>query len=102
MRKVLSIVVLGVLMCGSTSTLFAQDLLPSDAYYRDNIAVNEVAAKAPSLKIDEENPMPPGGGTGGGGWVGAPLEDAILPILMVSVLYGSFLLYRSRSRKAAK
>lgn len=43
MRKVLSIVILGVLMCGTTSTLFAQDLLPSDAYYRDNIAVNEVA-----------------------------------------------------------
>lgn len=95
-RKRISFIIISTLLCVNV-TLNAQDLLPSDSYYKDNIAVNEVHAQAPSLKSpDEENGGPGGGEWGGGGWVGSPVGDAVLPILVAGMIYGSFLLLRKR------
>jgi len=48
----------------------AEDLSPSEVFYRDHIVVYNVAAKAPQLK--NEAPLDPGGSfISGGGFVGA-------------------------------
>ncbi|PXV58419.1 hypothetical protein CLV62_1484 [Dysgonomonas alginatilytica] len=98
MRKYLSFIISGILFCVSVG-LNAQDLLPSDSYYKDNIAVNEVHAEAPSLKApggEDGGPGDGGGEWGGGGWVGSPVGDAILPIIAAGIAYASFLLLRRR------
>ncbi len=88
---------MGILFCVS-SIANAQDLLPSDSYYKDNIAVNEVHAEAPSLKIGDDD-LGPGNGNpewGGGGFVGSPVGDAVLPIVIAGLIYGLVLLLRRR------
>ena len=96
MRKFISFILLGVL-CSGASFLSAQDLLPSDTYYKDNIAVNEVHAKAPTLKSDEDDDDGPGGSEwGGGGWVGSPVGDAVVPITIAGLVYASVLTLRRR------
>jgi len=98
MRKFLSVIVLVALFIGSTN-LKAEDLLPSEAYYKEHIAVNEVSATSPTLKYpgsgDDDDELG-GTGTGQGGSVGAPIGDAIIPILVAGLCYGSFLLFRRR------
>lgn len=97
MKKFLSLII-GILLCG-TAALNAQDLLPSDSYYKDNIAVNEVKAEAPKLKVDGDlDEGIPGGSAewGGGGFVGSPVGDAILPITIAGLIYGSVLFLRRR------
>lgn len=98
MRKCLSFKILGILFCISAG-LSAQDLLPSDSYYKDNIAVNEVHASAPSLKApspEDNGPGDGGGEWGGGGFVGSPVGDAVLPVVVAGLVYASFLLLRRR------
>lgn len=98
MRKFLNYILLVVLLA-SAAVLNAQDLLPSDAYYKDNIAVNEVHAEAPSLRLPEIEDGGPGGGNaewGGGGFVGSPVGDAVLPLTIAGLIYGSFLFLRKR------
>ncbi|MBM7689527.1 hypothetical protein BCR24_12220 [Enterococcus ureilyticus] len=65
------LVVLGLLLNAlSPVTALAEDLLPSEVYYRDHIAVYEVNAKSPQLKQNEQ--LDPGGAAiGGGGYVGS-------------------------------
>lgn len=96
MKKYLSITLLSILV--SISYAFGQDMLPSDVYYNENIAVNKVGAEAPTLKIpgDDDDLDPGGGGEGGGGWVGAPIGDATLPLLAVGLIYVVYILYRKR------
>ena len=97
MRKYISFLVFGVLFSIS-GFLYAQDLLPSDSYYKDNIAVNEVHAKAPTLR-DDNGESGPGDGNpewGGGGWVGSPVGDAIAPIMIAGLIYASVLFLRRR------
>lgn len=98
MRKFLSYIIFGILFCVS-SIVSAQDLLPSDSYYKDNIAVNEVHAEAPTLKVPDGGDAGPGDGNaewGGGGFVGSPVGDAIIPILIAGLIYGSVLFLRRR------
>lgn len=102
MKKSLKVIILGVSLCVSTNTLLAQDLLPSESYYNENIAVNDIAAKAPELRDLGDGTLNPGGTeTGGGPWVGAPVGDALYPILFAGIFYASFLVYRKRSRKSS-
>lgn len=103
MKKILGITFLGVLF--STNLLIGQDMLPSDVYYKDNIAVNDVSARAPSLKDndDDDDAGPGGSGSssgGGGSWTGAPVGDAALPLLSIGLAYMGFILFR-KSRKQA-
>lgn len=98
MRKFLGFIILGTLFCVS-GIVQAQDLLPSDSYYKDNIAVNEVHAKAPTLKNGDDSDLGPGDGNpewGGGGFVGSPVGDAVLPIVIAGLIYGSVLFLRRR------
>lgn len=98
MRKFLSFIIFGILFSAS-SIVQAQDLLPSDSYYKDNIAVNEVHAEAPSLRVPDGGDAGPGGGNpewGGGGFVGSPIGDAVLPIVIAGLIYGSVLFLRRR------
>lgn len=98
MRKFLSFIIFGILFIAS-SIVQAQDLLPSDSYYKDNIAVNEVHAEAPSLKNGDNSDLGPGNGNpewGGGGFVGSPVGDAVLPIVIAGLIYGSVLFLRRR------
>lgn len=98
MRKFLGFIILGTLFCVS-GIVQAQDLLPSDSYYKDNIAVNEVHAEAPRLKNGDDSDLGPGDGNpewGGGGFVGSPVGDAVLPIVIAGLIYGSVLLLRRR------
>lgn len=72
MKKIL-LLVSGIVVFGLSTVpqvTNAQDLLPSDAYYRDTILVNEIAAPSPSLTHDDDV-MPGGMVTGGGGFVGS-------------------------------
>lgn len=106
MNKKLGIVLLIAFFIGNLGLLKADELLPSDAYYKDNIAVTEVQASSPTLRDpgDDDGPSPgPGNGEGqegGTGQVNAPIGDALLPILSVGILYAFFLFYRSRTRKS--
>lgn len=98
MRKFLGFIIFGTLFCVS-GIVQAQDLLPSDSYYKDNIAVNEVQAEAPSLRVPDGGDLGPGDGNpewGGGGFVGSPVGDAVLPIVIAGLIYGSVLLLRRR------
>lgn len=96
MRKKISFIIISTLLCVN-GTLNAQDLLPSDSYYKDNIAVNEVHAQAPSLKSPDDGDGGPGGGEwGGGGFVGSPVGDAVLPIIVAGLIYASSILLRRR------
>ncbi|QIK60237.1 hypothetical protein G7050_10510 [Dysgonomonas sp. HDW5A] len=99
MRKFLGFIILGTLFCVS-GIVQAQDLLPSDSYYKDNIAVNEVQAEAPSLRVPgDDGDLGPGDGNpewGGGGFVGSPVGDAVLPIVIAGLIYGSVLFLRRR------
>lgn len=98
MRKFLSFIIFGILFSAS-SIVQAQDLLPSDSYYKDNIAVNEVHAEAPSLRVPDGGDAGPGDGNpewGGGGFVGSPVGDAVLPIVIAGLIYGSVLFLRRR------
>lgn len=100
MRKFISFIIFGVLFSIS-GFLNAQDLLPSDSYYKDNIAVNEVHAKAPTLKGNDNESGGPGDGNpewGGGGWVGSPVGDAVAPIMVAGLIYASVLFLRRRKR----
>lgn len=99
MKKSLSVILI-IFFVGSFA-LNAQDLLPSDAYYKQHIAVNEVAASSPNLRGDgsneDDNDVNPGGNTeGNGDQVNGPIGDAVAPLLMAGLAYGSFLLYRRR------
>lgn len=100
MKKSLKILLFGVCLCVSTTALLAQDLLPSESYYNENIAVNDIAAKAPVLKgLADGGLTPDGTETGGGPWVGAPIGDAVYPILFAGIFYASVLIYRGKARK---
>lgn len=98
MKKYLGVIVLIALFIGNINILNAEDLLPSEAYYKEHIAVNEVSATSPSLRYpgDEDDEWGNPGATGDGGSVGSPIGDAIIPILVAGLFYGSFLLYRRR------
>lgn len=98
MRKFLGFIIFGTLFCVG-GIVQAQDLLPSDSYYKDNIAVNEVHAEAPTLKMSDTEDGGPGDGNpewGGGGFVGSPVGDAVLPIVIAGLIYGSVLFLRRR------
>lgn len=99
MKKYLSIILLSILV--SIGSVFGQDMLPSDVYYKDNIAVNNIGGDAPSFKgsDDDDNDNPNGGAEGDGGYVIAPVGDATLPLLTVGLAYVGFILYR-RKKKA--
>lgn len=106
MKKSLGILVL-ITLFGNISLLKAEDLSPSDAYYKNNIAVNEVSATSPSLRGPDDPGFPnPGNGDegheGGGGQVNAPIGDAVLPLLVAGLCYGSFILFRNRRKEASK
>ena len=99
MKLYITSLVLVFLLVNSTHTLQAEDLLPSEVYYNENIAVNNIGASAPTLGSGEgdDGSLNPGGdGWGGGGWVGSPVGDAVLPVAVVAALYASCLLYRRR------
>lgn len=96
MKKTIGIAFLTILI---STQVRGQEMLPSDVYYKDNIAVNNISAKAPSLKdTDDDDIIDPGGsGTssgGGGNWTGAPIGGATFPILSVGMAYIGFLFYR--------
>lgn len=98
MRKFLGFIILGILF-GLNGIVQAQDLSPSDSYYKDNIAVNEVLAEAPSLKNGDNSDLGPGDGnpeSGGGGFVGSPVENPIVPVLILTAVYGTILLLRRK------
>ncbi|HCO68307.1 MAG TPA: hypothetical protein DIT04_11205 [Dysgonomonas sp.] len=100
MKRFLSVIVLISLFIGNVNLLKAEDLLPSEAYYKEHIAVNEISAESPSLRApggnNGYNPGGPGSGTGGGGHMGAPIGDALLPLLAAGLFYGIIVLYRNR------
>ena len=99
MKLYITSLVLVFLLVNSTHSLQAEDLLPSEVYYNENIAVNNIGASAPTLGSGEgdDGSLNPGGdGWGGGGWVGSPVGDAVLPVAVVAAMYASFLLYRRR------
>lgn len=97
MKKYLSIVVLASLFLSNINLLKAEDLLPSDAYYKENIAVNEVSAQSPSLRApDPSIPNPGGTASGPGDFVGGSIGDALYPLLAAGLLYGSVILFRRR------
>lgn len=100
MKKIVTSLVLVFLLVSNTFSLQAEDLLPSEVYYNENIAVNIVGAAAPKLGNDngDQDLNPDGDGWGGGGWVGSPVGDAVLPIAAAVAIYASVLLYRKRTR----
>lgn len=78
MKLYITSLVLVFLLVNSTHTLQAEDLLPSEVYYNENIAVNNIGASAPTLGSGEgdDGSLNPGGdGWGGGGWVGSPVGE---------------------------
>ncbi len=96
MKKTIGIAFLTVFI---SIQLRGQDMLPSDVYYKDNIAVNNISSKAPSLKdTDDDDFLDPGGSGsssgGGSNWTGAPIGNATFPILSVGMAYMGFLFYR--------
>lgn len=95
MRKYITISLV-FLFISNTLSIHAEELLPSEVYYNENIAVNIVDAASPKLGSGDDGLDPGGNGWGGGGWVGSPVGDAVLPIVAAVALYASFLLYRRR------
>lgn len=100
-RKLNILFVIAFIVLSSTS-VFADDLSPADVYYKENIAVTDVSAKAPVLRApgddDDDLVTPPQGGTGGGPWVGAPIGNAVLPVIAVGVVYAILMSRRSKRR----
>lgn len=97
MKKYITSLVLVLLLVSNTFTIQAEDLLPSEVYYNENIAVNLVDALSPKTRTNGDEDLDPGGnGWGGGGWVGSPVGDAVVPVVAAVALYASFLLYRRR------
>lgn len=101
MIRILSITCLCLFM--AIGSVVGQDMLPSDVYYKDNIAVNNVSAESPSLKAPGDEGLGGPGGSGeswgGGGVVISPIGDAALPLLAIGLLYGVFICYR-KTRKS--
>lgn len=85
-------------------TLNAQDdELPSDSYYKENIAVNEIDAASTILRHSggNDDDLNPGGwGDAEGPFVGAPVGDAVLPLLTALLGYAAFIAYRRKTAKA--
>lgn len=110
MKNILTSIILFVIFIGNAISLNAEEMLPSDVYYKNNIAVNEISASSPSLRAPGTDPNPnpnnPAGGEmegeGGGGQVNAPIGDALLPILSAVFLYGSYVLFKSRRKESTK
>ena len=103
MKKYLSIVLVLVFL-SSINLLKAEDLLPSESYYKENIAVNEISAESPSLRAPGDVggiPNPGGETEGNGTHVGGPIGDAMLPLLVAGLFYGSVVLFRNRNRKTS-
>lgn len=99
MKSIKTTLVLAFLVITNYSLAFAaDDLLPSEVYYNENIAVNIVGADAPTLGSTDDEGLDPGGnGWGGGGFVGSPVGDAVLPLFAAVMVYGSVILYRRRN-----
>lgn len=78
-----------------------EDLLPSEVFYNENIAVNVVDADAPKVGTGDGglNPAGPGFGNPGSGWVGSPIGDAAIPLLFVSIAYSVYLIRKRISIK---
>jgi hypothetical protein len=97
MKKSILVVIIA-LFAANISLLRAEDLLPSQAYYKNHIAVNEVSATSPVLRDvgDTDDDGPGGEGEGDSGHVGSPIGSAIAPVLAASLCYGAFLLFRKR------
>lgn len=97
MKKILSILICVLFV---SANMNAEDLTPSDTYYKENIAVNDINTDAPSLRLDGADPDPggPGGDENSGDvpYVGAPVGDAILPIIIAALSYGIYLYVRKR------
>lgn len=98
MKKYISVIALLALLFGGAN-LKAEDLLPSDVYYKENIAVNKITVEAPTIRDagDPGEEGPGGEGEGTGGQVNAPIGDAIAPLILASLLYAGFLVRRSKS-----
>lgn len=94
------IIILVLVLHSIFVSLQAEDLLPSEVYYNENIAVNLIDAAAPKLATGGDGGIIPGGGeAGGGGYVDSPVGDALIPIVAATLAYGIFVFYRKR-RKA--
>jgi len=96
MKKYLGFILIIFVISLHNQGLGAQDLSPSDAYYKEHIAVNEISTEAPSLKGGGEIPNPGGESGGNGPWVGGSVGDAVYPLLSAGLLYGIFLMYKKR------
>lgn len=100
MKNLLILLFITVFIFSGTKTLSAQDLSPADAYYKDNIAVNDVNAESPFVNDSDDDDDPNKKTDGDSDWVGGPIEDAIVPILLAGIAYASFILV-SKKRKSA-
>lgn len=102
MKKSISVIIFSIALLFSGSVAVqADDLLPSDVYYKEHIAVNEVSVASPNLRGDgsseNDDDVNPGGDLEGDGTqVNGPIGDAIVPLLMAGLAYGSLLIYRRR------
>lgn len=112
MKKNISILTLAILLIANFNTIKADNLLPSDSYYKEHIAVNDITSKSPGLRAeiddDDDEGTNPGGNTkpGGAGDSGAimedaPIGDALIPFLAATLAYGSFILIKRRKTKKA-
>lgn len=104
MKKILSVLIFSLCL---NFGLQAEDLLPSDNYYKENIAVNDIDKNSPFTRDDSGDPSGPGGegeSGNGGTWNGGhstPIGDALLPISFIAVLYGVYVLVNKRKSKKA-
>jgi len=109
MKRYIGILILLFLMVGGL-TLNAKDLLPSEIYYKENIAVNKVTTTSPSTRapvpggVDpgSNGPGPDGEEIGSGEHVNAPIGDAAIPILAAGLLYAFYLLHKNRRKEEAE
>lgn len=96
----LFISLLTVAVCDTYAQLGTQT--PSEQYYQENIAASNALAQLPSTRAGDDD-LDPGGSSGGeGGWVGAPISDTVMPLLMAIGLYAAILTIRKERRQASK
>ena len=75
--------------------------LPSDKYYNEHIATDNIIARSPSLRAGDDD-LDPGGSTEGeGGFVGeVPVNgSSIIPFLVFAGLYTVFIFWRKKNNE---
>lgn len=108
MRELLRNTLVAIFFVSALSINAQSSELPSESYYKENIAVNDINAGSSVLKHNSNDEGLDPGGTDsgnnvppvGGGELDTPVGDAFYPLAVALLSYMGFIAYRKRVQKA--